>query len=539
MTGCHHPTSTAVSLAPHVCDQRCSLLHGCHKDPEGIPFYLPKPLLIVSKNFRNIEDAKVGLTDSAPIPNAFDDQAKYADLNARTNFNFDGTSSAARRVRPGRRGAAPAGGGATDATVKKAIQSTDPTSPVAAAASNVPPASTATKSGAYTYSQNAPNVSPHEVPSDGLAPNTFFTYHIVFVPDLTQKYGLKIKGGVGEIRAAMNLVNGWQFTGLGPYYMKDSSTAQNVLAGGISARLGGQAVQDVLKGVAGLTAGGRLQSELPADHPQIQQLAKTIEGLRQETHPIMTIPNYAEIHVYEPRIGLDGQMEWTEIVNLSFDRSYVGAVQTEARFAPPARAGVPTPQLQSQLPGAGGTLQSATPSTSTASAGGIDPELARKAVAGVLGIPADSPALAVSSPGGRLQAGAPSTADAVAAPSAAVATPAPHRGLGLFHHKKTRGNVVSRTLSVVDNVGTTLTGAGGITNPNAPATSRPVPPNLGAPSAPTNSSTGSPGTSVPPPPSLPSTADHPTPTAPTPPNPSPSLPPALPEVEAPRLTAPE
>ena len=90
-----------------------------------------------------------------------------------------------------------------------------------------------------------------DVPSDGLAPNTFFTYHIDFVPDLTQKYGLKVSGGVGEFRAAMNLVNGWQFTGLGPYYMKDSSTAQDVMASGIAARLGGQAVQDVLKGSLG------------------------------------------------------------------------------------------------------------------------------------------------------------------------------------------------------------------------------------------------------------------------------------------------
>ena len=32
------------------------------------------------------EDPKTGLTDSPPIPNGFDDQSKFADLNARTNF---------------------------------------------------------------------------------------------------------------------------------------------------------------------------------------------------------------------------------------------------------------------------------------------------------------------------------------------------------------------------------------------------------------------------------------------------------------------
>ena len=108
-------------------------------------------------------------------------------------------------------------------------------------------ASTASKSGQHLFSADGAPLSPNVAPSDGLAPDTFFTYQIVFVPDLTQKYReLTVKeGGVGEIRAAMNLVNGWQFTGIGPYYMKDSSTAQNILSAGISTRLGGQAVADV------------------------------------------------------------------------------------------------------------------------------------------------------------------------------------------------------------------------------------------------------------------------------------------------------
>src|ERR1043166_5564764 len=77
---CKQAEVTAVSLNP--CD-----VDKCGRPREaGIPFYLPKPLLIVSKNFRNIEEAKTGLTDSPPIPIGFDDQAKYADLNARTNF---------------------------------------------------------------------------------------------------------------------------------------------------------------------------------------------------------------------------------------------------------------------------------------------------------------------------------------------------------------------------------------------------------------------------------------------------------------------
>src|SRR5262245_8487405 len=77
--GCHHPSITAVPLSPWN-----------QGEPEGIPYYLPKPLLIISKNFRYIEESTVGLTPSAPIPGGFDDQAKYADVNARTAFNTAG-----------------------------------------------------------------------------------------------------------------------------------------------------------------------------------------------------------------------------------------------------------------------------------------------------------------------------------------------------------------------------------------------------------------------------------------------------------------
>ena len=282
LAGCHHPSVTAVSLN-ETCGPECGTFwgfvdHCVNKKEEGIPFYLPKPLLIISKNFRNIEDAKVGLTDTAPIPAAFDDQGKYADLNARASFNF----------------ADPNAGSPPPDTSEDTTQSGDPSQPADPADGNVQPASTATKSAAYTYSQNAAHVTPNAVPDDGLAPNTFFTYQIIFVPDMTQKYGLKVNGGVGEIRAAMNLVNGWQFTGLGPYYMKDSSTAQDIMASGIAARLGGQAVQDVLKGVAGLT-GGKVQNTLPASAPQVQSLSRSIEALRTYGTEPQSIPEYAEV----------------------------------------------------------------------------------------------------------------------------------------------------------------------------------------------------------------------------------------------------
>ena len=278
VAGCRKPHVTAVSLQP------CNF-----GEESGIPFYLPKPLLIVSKNFRHIEEAKVGLTDTAPIPNGFDDQAKYADVNARTNFNFDSK---------------PAGSSSSSTTTNTG---------------------TANSSGQLDYNKRGAPITPENIPSDGLGPDTFYTYQVIFVPDLSQKYGLKIRGGPGEIRAAMNLVNGWQFTGLGPYYMKDSSTAQNILSEGIATRLGGQAVQDVLKGVGELRGKTGIQSEgLHANDPAVHSLASTIEALPAGVAP-MKLTDFAEIRVYEPSLMPDGMMSWQPIAELSFDREYLGS----------------------------------------------------------------------------------------------------------------------------------------------------------------------------------------------------------------------
>src|SRR5262249_23070438 len=69
-TGCCPFSVTAISEA-EMCKDKTF-----HK-AEGIPFYLPKPLLVISKNFYYIEEAKVGLTEPPPIPNLFDKQSDY------------------------------------------------------------------------------------------------------------------------------------------------------------------------------------------------------------------------------------------------------------------------------------------------------------------------------------------------------------------------------------------------------------------------------------------------------------------------------
>ncbi len=358
--GCHvnkKPCITAVSLNND----------GHWGKETGIPFYLPKPLLVISKNFRNIEEAKVGVTDPAPIPGTFDDQAKYADLNARTNFNFDG------------------GGGADGGTQ-----------------SGGEFANGAARGGQEVYSTSGAPVTPFEAPSDGLGPDTFYTYHIVFVPDLTQKYGLRIRGGPGEIRAAMNLVNGWQYTGLGPYYSKDSSTAQNILSGGIAARLGGQAARDVLSGVADLAgAPGVTQTggEFAADDARIQKLSETISTLPAGTSQ-MVIPAFAEIHVYEPSLGPDGMMTWMEIASCVFNREYLGVKAIEREILPSVTPAAPGGALPGGPGGAGGTL----PGGTTQSGGEFSSDAVTKsAIAAVFGVTPDSPA--IQSAGGELQSG--------------------------------------------------------------------------------------------------------------------------------------
>jgi hypothetical protein len=337
LAGCHHPSVTAIAL-DHECDHKFAFLYDPCKERAGIPFYLPKPLLIVAKNFRNIEETKVGLTDGAPIPNFFDDQAKYADLNARTNFaGLDGNAASG-----------------TPATTSGAEQF--PTGN----AQNL-----ATAAPAHVYSGTGAPISPATLPPDGLKPDAFYSYHIVFVPDLTQKYALNVSGGVGEIRAAMNLVNGWQFTGLGPYYMKDSSTAQNTLATGITANLAASGVADVVRAVAnlnpaaaGVPGAARTQTGLPggAQAPQPVDASKVqavADALRQLNPKFIKIPAYAEISVYEPYLTPEGTMEWRLICEKSYDRNVVATNFAAADVMNLLKSATVTPPTAPTLPPTG------------------------------------------------------------------------------------------------------------------------------------------------------------------------------------------
>jgi hypothetical protein len=267
-------------------------------EPEGIPYYLPKPLLIIAKNVRHIDESKVGLTNPVPIPNAFDNQSTYADIKA--NVTVPGADS--------------------DAS-KQAVDSGQVT---------VPDFSKSEEPG-----QLPTNLSEVLTPDatridDGTSPDSFFTYQIVFVPDLSQKYGLRVKGGTGEMRAAMNLVNGWMYTGMGPFYLKDSSMAQNIMAIGASSMFAGRGAADVVESVGGLVAatmptpsGGEERSpDEQAFDARLDQLEKLARILKAQQPVACEMLNYAEIYIYEPKLTPDGNTTWELIAHHSFDRHY-------------------------------------------------------------------------------------------------------------------------------------------------------------------------------------------------------------------------
>ena len=298
-------------------------------EPPGIPFYLPKPLLVISKNFYHVEEPTVGLTDSAPIPDSFDAQDKYGSVSLQGSFSRTSSNTPPNKA------------GADTGT------SPDAESP------------TLHSPGAPT----APRTS--DLPSDGLGPHMFFTYEIVFVPDLSQKYVLQVNGGPGEMRAAMNLVNGWQFTGLGPYYLKDSSTAQNHMARGVAINLGLGGASDVINSIANLKSlAGDGKSVGPGElaalaraleraqtSTEIEAMPEFAWGTRTEfgqegTPQTVRVPprieNYAEIYVYEAVLEA-GQMLWrpVELQKTTFDREFLGVLRNKSVTPGSAETGAP------------------------------------------------------------------------------------------------------------------------------------------------------------------------------------------------------
>ena len=279
--GCCHPSITAVNLTDRT-------------EQEGIPYYLPKPYLIVSKNIRYIPTPTVGLTQTAPIPNAFDAAASQAAQVSTGNNSANagggkggGTNNATAGGSGGNGGGGNGGGGnggggnggggngggGNDNSTNKTA---DAQAAPALSSQVLGPASIAV-------------VPPASIP-DGLTPETFYTYQIVYLPDLTQKYGLRVNGGMGEMRATLNLVNGWMNTGPGPVYFRDSFTAQTVSAYGTAVSGVLESAASFVSSIYGIPAIGG---------------SPTVNGKNLTQGQTKGIDHYAQLWVYEPVLVKD------------------------------------------------------------------------------------------------------------------------------------------------------------------------------------------------------------------------------------------
>jgi hypothetical protein len=218
-SGCSSPEITAVNLNPKS------------QEPEGIPYYLPKPYLFVSKNVRYIYAPIMG-------PTGENSGASSNSGNAITNTT-GATAKGASNTNQTGAVTTPKGTNSVSDIISAlgnlagAINTSAPNNPAATNPNTNNPAGNGIAN-AVGLAQilNSMVVVPPASISDEIVPQEFFTYQIVYLPDLTQKYGLRIKGGSGELKATADLVDGWMFTGLGPFDINNSTTAQNVTAAG-------------------------------------------------------------------------------------------------------------------------------------------------------------------------------------------------------------------------------------------------------------------------------------------------------------------
>jgi hypothetical protein len=308
--GCSSPSITAVNLDPRS------------NEPEGIPYYLPKPYLIVTKNIRYIPTPTVGLTQTAAIPGSFDSNGGNTAKQASPGANLPGGNQQKKSGQPGASaqsaGAAADGAGAAGAAQRGGASATPAPGTNAPADSTGEPAnSSGSIYGNQVFGPASIAVVPPASISDGLVPQEFFTYQIVYLPDLTQKYGLRIKGGSGEMRATENLINGWMHTGPGPIYLRDSFTADKVTAVG-------QAVSDIGQtlGQVALSAAG-----IP-NLPGTSSLSSSRAAVNTGAPKPSQIRDYAQISVYELVLNTDASGKkstaWQTMTNLpSFTRDWI------------------------------------------------------------------------------------------------------------------------------------------------------------------------------------------------------------------------
>jgi hypothetical protein len=154
------------------------------------------------------------------------------------------------------------------------------------------------------------------------------------------------------VGAALNLVNGWMFTGLGPFYLKDSSTAQNIMAAGAAVTLAGRGVADVVTSLAdlrraGLRQGGGVQGGQLVSTIHTITTVMVRDGMMRA--PIC-LPKYAEIHIYEPVVVPEHGVEWRPIIDHQFERTILGLVSKVEKYYGPQGAGSSQPPKDEKQP---------------------------------------------------------------------------------------------------------------------------------------------------------------------------------------------
>jgi hypothetical protein len=333
-----------------------SLILGCEpsitavnlndpKAPEGIPYYLPKPYLVIAKNVRYIPTPTVGLTQTAPIPNSFDSSSTSGKsgggkgTQGSTSGGSGGGGSGGGGSGGGGSGGGGSGGGGSGGggggqggAAKSATAKGGAAKGGAGTSSGGTSTDGTTGGGQDGGGQGGGNASANNqvfgpsniavVPAasipDGLTPDTFYTYQVLYLPDLTQKYGLRVKGGAGEMRATANLVNGWMHTGPGPIYFRDSFTADQVSAYGSAASGILESAAQFATSIMGVPTAPTTPNPTP----------KGPKAQGESQAPVFR--NFAEVWVYEPVLVPDktvigGQRtDWRLLPGFprKFDREY-------------------------------------------------------------------------------------------------------------------------------------------------------------------------------------------------------------------------
>lgn len=419
--GCASTEITAQNLDPNS------------RERPGIPFYLPKPYLVVAKNVRYVPTPSVGLTEPTPIPDSFDatareltltgevkqgrqldlerklsEESKFERLehdfreqkleqkferleeekfqksveekfqrteedkksfvetvnrltedknslerrverlenttntNANTNTNTSNTTSNTTNstaatttnttTNANTTTTTNAGNAGTSGTVIQAEDTATPTTPGRAGSSAEPSSG---PRGVAINRQVLGVTSQELVPAgqvpDGLTPETFYTYQIVYMPDLTQKYGLKIRHRSGEYRGTMNLVNGWMHTGSGPMYMRDSTKAAQTFAAG--AAIGN--VIDSLAGLGFATAGPKLPGATVPGIPRLPGMPGSGTQLQSGTLSAGTIPAYAELYLFEPVLKVEKgvkSVDWRLVTTGTMGEGHVPWIQMDRDY---------------------------------------------------------------------------------------------------------------------------------------------------------------------------------------------------------------